>query len=84
MHTKMKIKENIAISETGFVFNPTTGDSFTLNETGRKVIALINEGKTIEQAAKVLKETFDVDDTTLERYLFDFVYDLRINKLLEE
>lgn len=80
----MKIKENIAISETGFVFNPTTGDSFTLNETGRKVIALINEGKTIEQAAKVLRETFDVDDTTLERYLFDFVYDLRINKLLEE
>ncbi len=80
----MKIKENIAISETGFVFNPTTGDSFTLNETGRKVIALINEGKTIEQTAKALKETFDVDDTTLERYLFDFVYDLRINKLLEE
>ncbi len=80
----MKIKENIAISETGFVFNPTTGDSFTLNETGRKVIALINEGKTVEQTAKVLKETFDVDDTTLERYLFDFVYDLRINKLLEE
>ena len=80
----MKIKDNIAISETGFVFNPTTGDSFTLNETGRKVIALINEGKTIEQTAKVLKETFDVDDTTLERYLFDFVYDLRINKLLEE
>lgn len=80
----MKIKENIAISETGFVFNPTTGDSFTLNETARKVIALINEGKTIEQTAKGLKETFDVDDTTLERYLFDFVYDLRINKLLEE
>lgn len=80
----MKIKENIAISETGFVFNPTTGDSFTLNETARKVIALLNEGKTIEQTAKVLKETFDVDDNTLERYLFDFVYDLRINKLLEE
>ncbi len=80
----MKIKENIAISETGFVFNPNTGDSFTLNETGRKVIALINEGKTIEQSAKTLKETFDVDDTTLERYLFDFIYDLRINKLLEE
>lgn len=80
----MKIKENIAISETGFVFNPTTGDSYTLNETGRKVIALINEGKTVEQTAKVLKETFDVDDTTLERYLFDFVYDLRINKLMEE
>lgn len=80
----MKIKENIAISETGFVFNPNTGDSFTLNETARKVIALINEGKTIEQTAKALKETFDVDDTTLGRYLFDFVYDLRINKLLEE
>jgi len=80
----MKIKENIAISETGFVFNPTTGDSFTLNETGRKVIALINEGKTLEQAVKVLKETYDVDDTTLERYLFDFVNDLRINKLMEE
>ena len=80
----MKIKENIAISEMGFVFNPTTGDSYTLNETGRKVIALINEGKTVEQAVKALKETYDVDDTTLERYLFDFVNDLRINKLMEE
>lgn len=80
----MKIIANIAISETGFVFNPTTGDSFTLNETARKVISLIKEGNSIEQTTKILKETYDVDDSTLERYLFDFIYELRINKLLEE
>jgi hypothetical protein len=80
----MKIKENIAISETGFVFNPTTGDSFTLNETGKKVIALINEGNSVEQVVAQLKESYDVDTTTLERYLFDFVNELKMNKLVED
>ncbi|MGE0077082.1 MAG: PqqD family protein [Bacteroidales bacterium] len=80
----MKIKGNIAISETGFVFNPTTGDSFTLNETGKKVINHINEGKSVEQVIALLKETYNVDTVTLERYLFDFVNELRINKLVED
>lgn len=80
----MKIKENIAISDTGFVFNPITGDSFTLNKTAHKIIKLIKEGKSFEEITNILRQTYDVDDITLERYLFDFISDLRNHKLLDD
>jgi len=80
----MPIKGNIALSENGFVFNPSTGDSFTLNSTGKEVLALIKEGNSIDQISDLMKAKYDVDSITLERYLVDFVNNLRINNLLEE
>jgi len=80
----MEIKGNIALSENGFVFNPTTGDSFTLNNTGKVVLSLIKEGKSLEQITELMKEDYEVDQVTLERYLVDFINDLRVNNLLEE
>jgi len=34
----MKISQNIAISENGFLFNPATGDSFSTNACGKEII----------------------------------------------
>ena len=39
----MQLRKNIAISETGFVFNPTTGDSYSINEVGREILAYLKE-----------------------------------------
>ncbi len=80
----MVIKGNIALSENGFVFNPTTGDSFTLNGTGKIVLSLINEGKSIEQITEQMLNDYEVDQATFDRYLSDFINELRINNLLEE
>lgn len=80
----MFIKGNIALSENGFVFNPSSGDSFTLNNTGKEILMLIKEGKNIDQITTMMIEKYDVDKVTLERYLSDFVNDLSINNLLEE
>ena len=80
----MLIKGNIALSENGFVFNPSTGDSFTMNKTGKEVVMLIKEGKTISQIADLIGEKYDVDRITLERSLEDFVNELGSNNLLEE
>ncbi len=80
----MIIKGNVALSDNGFVFNPSTGDSYTLNNTGKEALALIKEGKDINEIATLMLEKYEVDQTTLERYLVDFVNDLRINNLLEE
>jgi hypothetical protein len=80
----MLIKGNIALSDNGFVFNPSTGDSFTMNNTGREVIMLIKEGKDIIQITDLMLEKYDVDRNTLERYLSDFINDLSANNLLEE
>ncbi|MFA6403742.1 MAG: PqqD family protein [Salinivirgaceae bacterium] len=80
----MLIKGNIALSDNGFVFNPSTGDSFTMNHTGKEVIMLIKEGKNINEIIDLMLEKYDVDKMTLERYLLDFMNDLSANNLLEE
>jgi hypothetical protein len=80
----MLLKGNIALSENGFVFNPSTGDSFTINKTGKEVIMLIKEGKNISQIAELMIEKYDVDHNTIDRYLSDFLNDLSTNGLLEE
>jgi len=43
------IKKNIAVSESGFVFNPTTGDSFSLNGTGLELLQMLGSGKAPEE-----------------------------------
>jgi hypothetical protein len=80
----MQIKENIALSENGFVFNPSTGDSFTLNNTAKEVLTLIKDGKNLSQITESMSEKYEVDRLTLERYLSDFVNDLNLNNLMEE
>ena len=44
----MKIKKNIAISDSGFIFNPSTGESFTVNPIGVEIITLLKEDKVKE------------------------------------
>lgn len=68
----MKIKKNLAISETGFVFDPTTGDSYTLNSTAQEIIQLMKEGKSMEDIIQKMTDTYDVDARTFERYYYDF------------
>lgn len=80
----MLIKGNIALSENGFVFNPSTGDSFTLNKTGKEVLLLIKDGKNISQITRLLSEKYDIDRISLEKYLADFMNDLSVNSLMEE
>lgn len=80
----MIIKGNIALSENGFVFNPSTGDSFTLNNTGKEVLMMIKEGKNLNQIADLMIAKYDADRITIERYLEDFVNDLSVNNLMED
>jgi hypothetical protein len=80
----MIIKSNIALSENGFVFNPSTGDSFTLNKTGKEALLLIREGKNIEDIIEIMSGKYDAERLVIERYLKDFVNDLALNNLMEE
>lgn len=80
----MKIKSNVAISETGFVFDPTTGDSYSLNQIGTEIIEMMKQDKTEDFIKSVLNEKYEIDKGNLERYYFDFVTMLREFQLLEE
>lgn len=52
--------KQLAISETGFVFDPQTGQSFTVNSTGQLVLGCLKENDKLEDAAKQLALACDV------------------------
>ncbi|MDD2327928.1 MAG: PqqD family protein [bacterium] len=79
----MKIRKNIAISETGFIFNPLTGDSFSVNETGLFVLHMLQEGKETESILERFRERFDLDKNSAEMDLGDFFTMLKSYQLTE-
>lgn len=79
----MKIRKNIAISETGFIFNPLTGDSFSVNETGLFVLHMLQEGKETESILEMFRERFELDKNSAEMDLSDFFTMLKSYQLTE-
>ena len=69
----VKIKKNIAISDSGFVFDPGSGDSFTLNPSGLEIVQLIKSGKDFKEILETVSEKYEVDSDSFERYFYDFV-----------
>jgi PqqD family protein of HPr-rel-A system len=62
----------LALNEEGFVFDPTTGDSFMLNETGLFILERLREEKSDEEIQDSLVETFEVTVEEAERDMSDF------------
>jgi hypothetical protein len=80
----MRIKKNIAISDSGFVFNPTTGDSFSLNQVGKEILQYLGENKSTEEITSLMTDAYDIDAPSFEKYYFDFISMLIQFELLEE
>lgn len=79
----MKLNKNLAVSETGFIFNPSTGDSFSANTIGAEVLNLLKEGQNAADIKQALADKYDVDKTVLEKDVDDFIVLLRDNNLLQ-
>ena len=77
----MNIRKNIAVSETGFIFNPLTGDSFSVNETGLFLLEKLKEGENEETILKAFQEEFELDRNTAEIDLNDFLSMLKSYQL---
>ena len=67
----------LAVSESGFVFDPVSGHSFTVNETGLEILRLLQRDSRVDSIRSALGEQFDVDPETLERDLVEFLGSLR-------
>ena len=69
----MNIKKSIALSDSGFVFDPSSGDSFSTNPIVLEIINQLKEGKSVESIKKNLLEKYMIDETTLEKDIYDFI-----------
>lgn len=71
-----KIK-NLALSETGFVFDPATGNTFTLNETAVFILKLLKTGCGQKQIAESLSAEFEVSPVQAHEDVSDALLQLR-------
>ena len=69
----MKLKRNLALSETGFVFDPSSGDSFSVNPVGLEILNLLKEGKTEEEIRKHISDKYQSEKDQVEKDCYDFL-----------
>ncbi len=74
----MKLKKNIATSEAGLIFNPGTGDSFSVNNIGSEILALLKE------IIDYFSSKYDAEKNQIERDLDDFFSQLTDYNLLDK
>lgn len=79
----MRVRKNIATSEEGFLFNPTTGDSFSTNKIGAEIILLMKKDIPIQEVIETVCEKYDVDNSLFERDLEEFTLQLKEYSILE-
>lgn len=79
----MRLKKNIATSESGFIFHPGTGDSFSANPIAATILLQLKDGATVSDIKKNMLEKYKVDANVLEKDWDDFTSQLREANLLE-
>ena len=80
----MKLKPNIAISDSGFLFNPFSGESYSLNPIGVQIIQLMKEGRSEEDIRNTIGKDYKIEPATIERDIHDFFEMLNAYQLLED
>jgi len=79
----MKINKKVALSETGFVFDAGTGDSYSINPIGVEIIEYIKQNLTNEEIKKKLAEKYNVSAPELEKSLDDYFSALKTFNILD-
>jgi len=74
---------HVAVSDSGFVFDPYTGLTFSVNSTGRAILERLRAGDGVEGICQALAERFATgqgDD--LQRDVREFLLQLREQGIL--
>ena len=58
-----KSLKDIAISQTGFVFDPTTGITFSVNATGQFILLRLRDGLTLDAIEDELRAAFELGES---------------------
>ena len=79
----MKLKKNIATSESGFIFNPATGDSFSGNAMASYILLAMKNGDTEAGIKQNILQKYEVSPEQLDRDWDDWTVQLKEANLLE-
>ena len=69
--------QHLAISPSGFVFDPMTGATFTANRSAMVLLEGIRDGKSLEELTNTLEKGFEQRGADLRRDVLEFVRSLQ-------
>lgn len=78
-----KLKE-LAISESGLIFDPTTGTIYTSNSVGLLILGALRDGKESLEIRNLVLNDYDIDELTAERDIYDFYNQLRGSGMVKD
>jgi len=73
----LDVIKRLAINDSGFVFDPVSGKSFSTNDTGRTILRLACNERDPRRIARLLTEEYDVEFGVAEREVLEFIAVLR-------
>lgn len=73
----------LAVNEEGFVFDPQTGESFTVNPSARLIIKALAAGREQSRIADELEQHFAIRHSEAQSDVRDFIEQLRACRLIE-
>lgn len=82
--SKFLVPKNLAISESGFLFMANTGETFTLNESGKEILSMFREGNEITEIISEIVKTYDAERNLVEKDIYDFIIQLKNFSILKE
>ncbi len=74
--------QDLAVSESGFVFDPHTGATFSTNPTGLAILHALQQGQDAGQIRLALTAAFDVTGADIDRDVEEFMALLRHHQVL--
>lgn len=67
----------IEVSDSGFVFDPKTGSTFSLNHTALKIVRLLREGRGRDEIIGEIVKDYGIEPGDAGRDVDDFIGSLR-------
>lgn len=83
MFDTSKLKE-LAISESGLIFDPATGTIYTSNPVGLLILGALKDGKEGFEIRNLVVKQYDVDEQTAERDIYDFYSQLHGSGVIKD
>jgi hypothetical protein len=78
LFSDVELLRRLALSESGFVFDPVTGNSYTANDTGLALLKLLQRGLGAEEAVAEICASYEIDARDAARDVLDFVAQLNV------
>jgi hypothetical protein len=75
--------KQLAISESGLIFDPTSGAIYTSNAVGLLILGALKDGMEPDEIRSRVVKQFDVDEQTAERDIYDFLSQMYSNGVIQ-